>query len=261
MVREKRIEEIKKYVADNGSVSLDELCERFGISKNTVRRDVDGLVKAGALKKVYGGVSSVSTSLQESSYDARMALESDAKAQIARRAAEFIEDGDSVFVDSGSTTGRIVDYLHDKKNVTVVTNNLDFIMKAISLNNLKVIVFSGILDRDIMAFTGIDDQTARMLKNFNFKKAFLSATGVTVEFGAMNSILSETAYKSTAVEWAKERYLLVDKTKFGSVTIKSFCRLEDIDCLITDAAPPEDISRAMRENGSRIIEVKRQQVE
>ena len=84
----------------------------------------------------------------------------------------------------------------------------------------------------------------------------MSATGVTVEFGAMNSILSETAYKSTAVEWAKERYLLVDKTKFGSVTIKSFCRLEDIDCLITDAAPPEDISRAMRENGSRIIEVR-----
>lgn len=256
MVREKRIEEIKKYVAGNGSVSLDELCERFGISKNTVRRDVDGLVKAGALKKVYGGVSSVTTTTSESSYDARMALEAEAKMKIARRAADFIEDGDSVFIDSGSTTGRMVDFLQDKKNLTVVTNNLDFIIKAIPYKNLNLIVFSGILDRDIMAFTGIDEQTARMLKNFNFKKAFLSATGVTAEFGAMNSIMSETSYKATAVEWAKERYLLVDRTKFGSVTIKSYCALEEIDCLITDMAPPEDISQVMNKNGSRMIVVK-----
>lgn len=256
MVRAKRLEEMLKYVESNGSVSLDDLCEVFQISKNTARRDIEEILKTGSIKKIYGGVSAVISESKEKfsgSYSVRFAEELEAKRAIARRAAECIEDGDSIFVDAGTTTSNLVEFIKDKKDITVVTNNLDFIMRAIPYENIHIIVFCGSLDRDIMSFTGMDDLGAEMLKNYNFKKAFLSATGVTVEYGAMNSRLTETACKTVAANWAQIRYLLVDHRKFGKITIKSYAALKDFDYLITDEKPPKAIRDTLQNAGHQIL--------
>lgn len=256
MVRIKRLEEMLKYIETNGSVSLDELCSVFQISKNTARRDIDEILKTGSLKKIYGGVSFVAPDFVEqpnSSYSRRSVKKLEEKRTIARLAAMHIEDGDSIFIDAGTTTSSLIEFIKDKNDITVVTNNLDFIIHALPYNNIRIIVFGGILERDIMSFSDLDEIGAEMLKNYNFKKAFFSATGVTVEYGAMNSRLTETACKTTAAKWAQLRYLLADHTKFGKVTIKSYSPLGAFDYLISDVKPPQDICDCVLEAGHQIL--------
>ncbi len=256
MVRIKRLEEMQKYIESNGSVSLDELCDVFQISKNTTRRDIEEILKTGTIKKIYGGVSFVAPSTREpiaDKYVLRSEKKMEEKRAIAKLAAEQIEDGDSIFVDAGTTTSNLVEFIKDKKDITVVTNNLDFIIQALPYENIRIVVFGGILERDIMSFSDVDELGTEMLKNYNFKKAFFSATGVTVEYGAMNSRLTETACKTAAAKWAQLRYLLVDHTKFGKVTIKSYAPLSSFDYLITNRLPEPDICAAVQNAGHTIL--------
>lgn len=176
------------------------------------------------------------------------------KQRIAERAAEFIKDGDYIFVDSGSTVCNLVDFIKTM-NVTVLTNNLDFIIRALPYPNIQIITFSGILNRDYYSFTSIDERSAEILSSYNFTKAFMAATGVTVQYGAMNSLLSDNQLKTTAVNRAQEVYLLVDHTKFGKVTIKSYGSLEQIDTIITDEPPADEILESIQQCGCEIIVV------
>ena len=214
------------------------------------------LEKKGSIVKNYGGVSSAVQSYDVGMlpFNARGRLMREEKQRIAERAAEFIKDGDYIFVDSGSTVCNLVDFIKTM-NVTVLTNNLDFIIRALPYPNIQIITFSGILNRDYYSFTSIDERSAEILSSYNFTKAFMAATGVTVQYGAMNSLLSDNQLKTTAVNRAQEVYLLVDHTKFGKVTIKSYGSLEQIDTIITDEPPADEILESIQQCGCEIIVV------
>ena len=245
----KRIEQEEAYIQEAQNVTIEELCEKFGVSKNTIRRDLIELEKKGSIVKNYGGVSSAVQSYDVGMlpFNARGRLMREEKQRIAERAAEFIKDGDYIFVDSGSTVCNLVDFIKTM-NVTVLTNNLPY-------PNIQIITFSGILNRDYYSFTSIDERSAEILSSYNFTKAFMAATGVTVQYGAMNSLLSDNQLKTTAVNRAQEVYLLVDHTKFGKVTIKSYGSLEQIDTIITDEPPADEILESIQQCGCEIIVV------
>lgn len=250
----KRIELEEQYIQAAQNVTIEELCEKFGVSKNTIRRDINELESRGSITKIYGGVSSniQNYDVGKLPFNQRGGLMLEEKQRIAERAAKFVEDGDYIFVDSGSTVCNLVDYIRTL-HVTVLTNNLDFITRALPYPNIEIITFSGILNRDYYSFTSIDERSAEILASYNFTKAFMAATGVTVQYGVMNSLLTDNSLKVTAVQRAREVYLLVDHTKFDKVTIKSYCGLEDIDVIITDGQPPEEIRRCVAECGHQII--------
>ncbi|MCI9589452.1 MAG: DeoR/GlpR transcriptional regulator [Lachnospiraceae bacterium] len=252
----KRIEQEEAYIQEAQNVTIEELCEKFGVSKNTIRRDLIELERKGSIVKNYGGVSSAVQSYDVGMlpFNARGRLMREEKQRIAERAAEFIKDGDYIFVDSGSTVCNLVDFIKTM-NVTVLTNNLDFIIRALPYPNIQIITFSGILNRDYYSFTSIDERSAEILSSYNFTKAFMAATGVTVQYGAMNSLLSDNQLKTTAVNRAQEVYLLVDHTKFGKVTIKSYGSLEQIDTIITDEPPADEILESIQQCGCEIIVV------
>lgn len=252
----KRIEQEEAYIQEAQNVTIEELCEKFGVSKNTIRRDLIELEKKGSIVKNYGGVSSAVQSYDVGMlpFNARGRLMREEKQRIAERAAEFVKDGDYIFVDSGSTVCNLVDFIKTM-NVTVLTNNLDFIIRALPYPNIQIITFSGILNRDYYSFTSIDERSAEILSSYNFTKAFMAATGVTVQYGAMNSLLSDNQLKTTAVNRAQEVYLLVDHTKFGKVTIKSYGSLEQIDTIITDEPPADEILESIQQCGCEIIVV------
>lgn len=253
-MRVKRIDEIEEYVEKQKNVSLDELCEHFHVSKSTIRRDIDLITSRGNVKKTYGGISSMPQKSDNSiSFNRRSVLEPEAKRRIAKKAAEFVEDGDTIFIDTGTTTSHLVDFLAEKRDITVVTNNLDFILRAIPYDNIRIISFSGVLDRDVFCLTGFGGKSIEILESFNFKKAFLAATGVTLEYGVMNSVLTDTEFKVAVLRRTQKSYLLVDRTKFGEVTVQSYCTLRDIDYLVTDKKPPDSIISVFKENGKEIV--------
>ncbi|MGG1690012.1 DeoR/GlpR family DNA-binding transcription regulator [Heyndrickxia ginsengihumi] len=244
MLKTKRINLIRDYVFEHQTVSLDELVKKFDVSKNTIRRDIQELVDSGEIKKVYGGVSVNHTSLEP--FTDRTARNQQLKKLIAKRAANFVEDGDIIFIDSGTTTVEMLEYLKTKQ-ITVITNNLDFIINSLPYESLNVISTGGILERTTKSFATIKNM--ELFNTYNINKAFMASTGVSIMNGVTNSSPLESQIKQIVVEKSAKVYLLVDHYKFDKSALMTYCTLDQIDYLITDAMPDKSYEEYAKENG------------
>lgn len=250
MSKSKRIADIEKYIYDNKNVTLKNLCETFNVSLNTMRRDIQDITQRTNIKKVYGGVC-VMQNKHLIAFEKRFSENTSAKQKIAKKAAELIEDGDIIFIDSGTTTTPMIDYIDEKKHVTVLTNNLKFIYNSIPYENLKIISLSGTLNRDTLSFTG--GSAAEILNNFNISKAFMAATGISLTYGITNSSIQESMIKQAAVKRSQQKILLADHSKFDSVSLTTYCQLNCPDIIITDSAPPTEYSDYIKKVGHKLI--------
>ena len=236
MIKDQRIKKIEEYVLKNQSASLEELMEVFNVSINTIRRDVQGLVESGPFIKVYGGVSVKQLNKLETVQERKVRNQT-GKTKIGEAAIDLIEDGDIIFVDSGTTTIEMFPFLKDK-DLTIVTNNIDFIVQCLPFENLNIISIGGILERKTNSLGG--PQNIELLKAYNINKAFMATTGVSLSNGVTNASPLETDLKKTIVQRSQMVYLLADHTKFGKYGLMTFCQLDDIDCIITDEGPSDE---------------------
>ncbi|WP_138295553.1 MULTISPECIES: DeoR/GlpR family DNA-binding transcription regulator [unclassified Clostridium] len=249
-MRTKRIEAIQNYIYEHNTVSLDQLCEKFGVSKNTIRRDVEELTGTGRFKKTYGGVM-VQTKRTLVSFSQRNIENLRLKKRIARRASRLVADGDVIFLDSGTTTVYMVECLKDVRNVTVLTNNLQAIVEAIPCENLNVISLSGTLNRETLSFTGTS--ALQILSRYNVNKAFMASAGISVPSGVTHSSPAEFDIKQHVMSTCPNSILLVDHTKFDTASLMTYAPLQAIGTLVTDAQPPQSIVNCFGENGHTII--------
>jgi DeoR family myo-inositol catabolism operon transcriptional repressor len=243
-----RIKNIEKYIHDNGNVDLDVLCKEFSVSKNTIRRDIGELVKSGSIKKVYGGVTSNGKKIVP--FEERNIKNISEKILIAKNAAKYVEDGDIIFIDSGTTTVNMVEFLKDRKNVIIITNNLNIIFNAIPYSNLQIISLGGNLIRNTNSFACLE--TATFFENFNINKAFMAATGISITKGVTNYAHFEYQIKKTAVETSDEIFLLADYSKFNTSSLITYCNLNDINHVITDKVPPHEYVEYFQKHNIKI---------
>ncbi|MDR4949442.1 DeoR/GlpR family DNA-binding transcription regulator [Neobacillus cucumis] len=248
MIKEKRIKKIHDYVNEHQSASLDELVEVFDVSKNTIRRDVQELVDRGDLKKVYGGVSVAHKKLE--SFQDRQVRNQQQKVLISEKASSFVEDGDFIFIDSGTTTIEMFNYLKDK-NLTIFTNSIDFIVRALPFENLNVISVGGMLDRKTNSF--VNPRNMDLFKDYNIKKAFMASTGISLANGVTNASPLESELKKTIVNRSSEVYLLIDHDKFDKYGLMTFCGLNEIDVLITDRRPDDTYQDYAKNNQIQLV--------
>jgi DeoR family myo-inositol catabolism operon transcriptional repressor len=248
MIKEQRIKKIQEYVIENQSASLDELVDVFDVSKNTIRRDVQELVDRGDLKKVYGGVSVVHRKLE--SFEDRQVRNQEQKIFISKKASSFVEDGDFIFIDSGTTTIEMFDFLKGK-NLTIFTNSIDFIVRALPFENLNVITLGGMLERKTNSF--VNPRNMDFLKDFNIKKAFMASTGISLLNGVTNASPLESELKKNIVHRSSEVYLLVDHDKFDKYGLMTYCGLDEINFLITDKTPNETYQEYAKKNGIQLV--------
>ncbi len=226
-----RLRRMEQYILEKENVSMEELCTEFDVSMNTVRLDVAALVKKGSIKKVYGGVcSNHQNGLVP--FEERKMKNSERKKAVCRAAAALVEDGDIIYVDSGTTTMYLADYLEQHKNVTILTNNLNVIMRAVPYENIQVICLSGILERKTNSF--VSAETGKILARYNIKKAIFAATGVTESGDVTNSSSLEYEIKREAMRNSEKKYLLLDSTKYGKSALLTYAHLGDMDKVIVD---------------------------
>lgn len=249
-MRERRIEEMENYIINNKSVSLDRLCEVFGVSKNTIRRDINEIIARGKVKKVYGGVS-VHHENVPPPFEKRANQNLDVKRAIGRAAAQFVEDGSIIYIDSGTTTCHLVDYLKDKRELTILTHSLDVITRAIPYPGLNVICLSGALNRETLSFTG--HSTLDVLANYNVNKAFMAANGITVSNGATQSTSWEFEIKRSVIARSSENILMVESRKFDVVSLLTYCPLDGFDVIITEKAPSREFQEVFSESGGHLV--------
>ncbi|WP_210118901.1 DeoR/GlpR family DNA-binding transcription regulator [Treponema parvum] len=249
-IRPKRIEEIKSYIYQNKTVTLEQLCREFKVSMSTLRRDLEEILQEKDIKKIYGGVTTTKRK-ELVPFDERNITNQEIKERIAIKAASLVENGDIIFIDSGTTTFHMIEALKEKKDITVITNNLEIIVQAVPYPDIKIISLSGMLSRKTLSFTGM--MAAQVLQNYNIGKAFMAATGFSVENGITNSSPPETEIKQTAVQRSQQTYLLADSSKSGVISLMTYCSLDKIDALVTDAQPSNGICDFMNAHGVRII--------
>lgn len=248
-----RLRRMEQYILEKENVSMEELCEEFDVSMNTIRLDVAALVKKGSIKKVYGGVcSNRQNSLVP--FEERKMRNSDMKKAVCRAVADLVEDGDIIYIDSGTTTMYLTDYLDKHKNVTVLTNNLNVIMRAVPYENIQVICLPGILERKTNSF--VSAETGKILERYNIKKAIFSATGVTESGDVTNSSSLEYEIKREAMRNSEKKYLLLDSSKFGKSALLTFAHVADMDQIITDEYMSSELTELCKRYNVTLKKVK-----
>jgi DeoR family myo-inositol catabolism operon transcriptional repressor len=241
-MRVERIDNIIEFVYKNKNVTLDQICDNFNISKSTVRRDLSEILKDSNLQKTYGGITLKNKSDNRkylTSFNERNIENIDKKLAISKKAATIVEDNDIIFIDSGTTTFYMADYLDKINNLTILTNNLEVIFRAAKYKNINLISLSGTLNRETLSFVGATSIST--IKNFNMSKAFMATTGFSILNGVTNSSPLESDIKRTVISKSSKIILLADSSKFNSVSLMTYCDLGDIDILITDKMPDKEI--------------------
>lgn len=246
-MKTRRLQDVEDYIHDRKKVSLDELCERFRVSKNTIRRDIGLLLQKGTIGKVYGGVVSKT---QVSAFENRDASRQPDKAGIARTGAALVMPHDIIFIDSGTTTRYLTECLDPAMPLTILTNSLDIINGAAALPQAELVVIGSRFRRRTRSFVGILPEE---LDRYNINKAFMATTGVSIAHGLTNLDLMEHEIKKQVAAKAESLLLLADPSKFGRSTLLTYASLAEIDTLVTSQLPPEEYVRFCKQHGIRLI--------
>lgn len=235
-MKDERRTKIAEYIRIHGDVSMKELKSEFKVSMNTIRTDISSLVESKVISKVYGGVRYINPDFfSSSSADKRINTLSEAKRKIAALAASLIENGDTIYIDYGTTTMHIIEALGDKSNLTVVTPNFYVMtmLAGMSRSGTRLIVLPG--EYEPVMHGVFSENTIKELKNYKFSKAFMACTGVDGELKATTTSYYQRKIKQTAMKQAQKSFLLVDSTKFNSPGLLNYCDLHDFSLVFTDS--------------------------
>lgn len=155
-----------------------------------------------------------------------------AKQFIAKEASKLVQDGDIIFIDSGTTTMHMIPFLSKKENLTIITNNVNVIVKSFPYKNLNILATGGSLYRKTNSLIGIE--AVNFFKSYNISKCFMASTGVSIEKGVTNSSSFEYEIKKSVIDQSNKVVLLADNSKLEKVSLMTYCNLENIDVFITD---------------------------
>jgi DeoR family transcriptional regulator, fructose operon transcriptional repressor len=248
MFAEERKQRILGAIQRDRSVRVDELGRVLRASPASIRRDLAELERAGLLRRTHGGAIGANVTALEPSLAQKEDQYQAEKLAIARVAASFVRDGDTICLDSGSTTRQLARELRHRR-ITVVTNALN-IAWELAASECEVVLTGGHLRRGILSQVGPIAEQA--LKGLHVDKLFLAANGVDLTKGVTTPNLIEAQTKQAMVKAASEVLLLVDRSKFGRVTFARICPLDSIHQLITDEGAPAAVLRAIDQLGVRV---------
>lgn len=223
MLTEERYSIILETVNKQRSVKLSDLCVLLDTSESTIRRDLNALAEKGMLTKVHGGAIALDDSFTfiEHNVEEKSKLFADEKEAIAKFAASLVSNDDFVFLDAGTTTEKIIDYLPER-NATFVTNGLIH-AKKLAQRGFKVFIPAGEIKLTTEAIVGAE--CVLTLQNYNFTKCFMGVNGISLSAGLSTPDKNEASIKTAVLNNSQKVYVLADHSKFDKVTSVTFAPL------------------------------------
>jgi DeoR/GlpR family transcriptional regulator of sugar metabolism len=255
MLQDERHRLILDSITKCGKITISEICDQFGISEMTARRDLVFLDRQGLLRRVYGGAVSNLGRSYEPPFGLRATQDVDAKCAIGRKAAEMVYDGDSIALDVGTTTLEVARALHGKRNLTIVTSSLPIaneIIANFSLSSDVRLILSGGIVRP-REFSMIGHIAENTFREFHVDKAFIGIGGVSLEEGLTEYNLEDTLVKRLLLKSAKIKIVVSEGTKFGRTTFASVGPLSEIQYIITDSSIPKKTAKALLDMGIEVV--------
>lgn len=231
--------QISTMVRANGAVQVAALAERFGVSAQTIRKDLQYLADQGVAARSYGGaISAKAVKLpQEAAVEAKLGIHAEEKERIGRAAAALVQPGDSILLDSGTTTAQIARHLPDHEDITVVTNDFNVLSALADKKLLNVVMLGGALRRKNMAFYGAQTETA--IESLLVDRLFLGVDGFDLERGVTTHHEPEAMLNRKMVRVARQVIAVTDSSKFGRTCLHRIMGVDEIDMLITDHGAPD----------------------
>ena len=241
--------QISELVRQQGSVQVTTLANRFGVSAQTVRKDLRYLAGHGVMARAYGGAidsSVIGGTLSEPNYEAKCTTHLNEKRRIGVRAAALIKPGDTIAIDSGTTAIQLAEALPDI-DITVVTNDFGVLTAIVPKNNITIVMLGGELRRRNMAFYG--GLTVEALDALHVDKLFLGVDGFDLERGITTHYEPEAMLNRKMVEAARLVIAVTDSSKFGKICLHRIVPVTALNMLITDTGAPEEIILASKQLG------------
>ncbi len=247
MLAIERKNEILNKLRMEQRVLVSELAAHYGVTEETIRRDLDKLEKEGYATKTYGGAIWGNSTKTDLSYTIRNKTNVEAKTGIARLISDLVSDGDHLMLDDSSTALFVAKQLKDKKNLTIITYSVEIVVELSGVEGFKIISTGGQLRPGSLAFEGY--QVAQMLSKYHVDKAILSCKGIDPEAGITDSAENHALSKQAMIRAAKEVILAMDGSKFDKVSVVQIAPLDALDRIITDQKPKEAWQKSFREHG------------
>ncbi|MBD9369760.1 transcriptional repressor AgaR [Xanthomonas sp. XNM01] len=241
--------QISELVRQHGSVQVATLADRFGVSVQTVRKDLRYLAERGVMARAYGGAidsSVVGGPVAEPAYEAKRTVHLDEKRRIGRRAATLVKAGDIIAIDSGTTAIQLAEALPNIE-VTVVTNDFGVLTALTPKSNIHIVMLGGELRRKNMAFYG--GLTVDALDALHVDVVFLGVDGFDLERGITTHHEPEAMLNRKMVEAARKVVAITDSSKFGRICLHRIIPVSGLDALITDNGTPDELREAVRQLG------------
>lgn len=236
----------------DGAVWVSKLSAELGVTEETIRRDLEKLENQEVLVRTHGGAVPITDSSYELSLEKRKQTNLVAKEKLAKVAAEHILPGDTIFLDSSTTTFYIAKEIKRLKNVTVISNSLRVINELANVENIKTIGVGGIVSNNQSTVGYLAENSIR--SNFFAVKFFFSSKGVSPEAGILESNEQECAIKKQMLANSNEKYYLCDASKIGRVGFYKLLPIEQVDYFITEAKLDNEYIDKFNEFGVKYIQ-------
>ncbi|OQB13265.1 MAG: HTH-type transcriptional repressor GlcR [Firmicutes bacterium ADurb.Bin193] len=240
-----RISLIRQHIQEKGEVKLSELEVFFeGVSSMTLRRDLKKLEESGDVVLTRGGAKSIShlSRIKEELYSKRSSENTAEKYAIAKKALEYVEEGRSIFIDSGTTVMYLARLIENQK-LFITTSAPNVALECAKDQNAVINLIGGNLNRDNLSLSGIT--ALNFLDNINIDTAFIASSGFSFKNGFTCGDYSEGEIKKKVIEKASRTIVLMDNTKFGKNLPFTFAKLSDVDLVITDDGVSEEIKKKL----------------
>lgn len=242
-------------VDQDGQATVADIAKRFSISAVTARGDLDTLASIGAVVRSHGGAVRRLEAAQDYPLRTKEAIHREEKIRIGRAAAELIQPGETVILDSGTTTAEIARHLKLAKiqSVTVITNALNIAGELMDAPGISLIMIGGLLRPVSCSFVG--PQAEAMMNEVHADRLFLAVDGFDLENGPSTPDVLEAQLNNVMIRSAREVNVVADFSKLGRRSVSKIGPFESIRRLITDSRATSEFTAALRKKGIEVIEV------
>lgn len=251
MLANQRRDKILELLKEDGSAKVIKLAKIFKVSEVTIRQDLERLEKDGFIKREHGGAFLKNVEAHVKSFTLFNQDNLEKKKIIGRKAAELIEMGDTIILDSGSTTTEIAKNLIGRSGLTVITNALNIAMILGAEAGIEVIVTGGEFKPPTLSLTG--QKAAAFFDDIHVDKLFLATAGISLRSGLTYPSLSDIVVKKAMIDAADVTYLVADSTKIGINSFASLGALSLIDYIITDSSVDPDRMQLFRDHEIEVM--------
>jgi DeoR/GlpR family transcriptional regulator of sugar metabolism len=246
----RRWDRLRALIRESGVIAVEEICRRLDVSPATVRRDLDQLERAGAIRRVHGGAVSVESRSDEPLFENKTSIAAREKRRIAEAALSFVADGETIYLDGGSTLLELARLFRERANVTVVTNSLRAATELAG-RGPRLILIGGELRR--LSQTLVGPLTRHVLEGLHLDKAFMGTIGLSLKEGLTTTDPGEAYTKELVMAQARQVIVLADSSKAGKV---SFARAGDwnkVHVLVTDRSLSKDFANELTKKKIKLV--------